>query len=104
VRGRDELDVGKERVEVTGDLALPARVEMQVDLVDERDRRLGERVRARGVRVEHATREIDDPRDHASVTETECPHRDPSVGCFDLDVRTRWVGVEASAADVADVG
>ncbi len=53
--------------------ALPLGMEVQVDLVDQHDGRLGKRVGALGVALDHSGGEVDNPGDHRPVAVAELP-------------------------------
>ena len=87
VRRHDELRVGAKLREIADDLPLPARVHVQVDLVDQHDRRLRERIGAVRIALEHPAREVDQPSDLALVAEAEPAQRHPSIRRLGLDPR-----------------
>lgn len=76
----DELGAREAAVEKGDELALPARVEVEIDLVDEAHGWLGERVLALGVAGEHSHGEVDDPGHQRSVAEGEIGDVDPAEG------------------------
>ena len=51
--------------------ALPLRMQMHIDLVDQDDGRFGMRVETVGVALDQAAGEVDDPGNHRSIAITE---------------------------------
>ena len=79
----DELDGGKMRGEVAADRALPLRVEMQIDFVDDNDRRLEQRVRAIGIMVEQPPCDIGGPGHDGLISKAHPADRHNAEGGLD---------------------
>ena len=94
--GDDELGVGESFGQEADQLALPLRVQVQVDLVDQDDGRLGEWIGAFGIAFDHPAGEVDDPRDHCPVAVTELPEWYPAIGRLEFDAGSAMTPVEAS--------
>src|ERR1700722_4468088 len=81
----DELGSGKGFGRMIHELSLPGGVQVQIDLVDEDDGRLGEGVSGLGVAGHHACDGVDEPGDGAAVPEAEAAEIDPPVAVFEED-------------------
>ena len=68
-------------------LPLPPGVQVQVDLVDKDDRRLVQRVPAFRIMREQPPPDIDNPRHHRLVAETELAEANFAIRSADVDAR-----------------